>query len=275
MVPAPAKTIWGSGLHQSFRLLPSPSRHLRPFLEGEGKTPEEILAQLPYDAARSKNPGNAPDPKRYRDSRQVYETAGLLFEGEDGIVHTTTLGKATLRWLNVVNEKNVFILGRHAAYALAACQLSNPLGAGRNFEASVIVFPFAFIWHAMLSLDGWITTEELNRAIFKVKNQAELQSAIHSIHEARVANDFTLLGEETVTGKGKNDRIIPWMSIASFGWTLIFDKDEGGGVYRIKPRAVHLLKEAAAIRHRHRTFVSGQEYIEHVAKAAALPEDLR
>lgn len=275
MAPAPAKTNWGTGLHLSFRLLPTPSRHLQPFLEGEGKTPEQILAKLPYDAARSKNPGNAPDPKRYRDSRQVYETAGLLFEGEDGIVHTTTLGKATLRWLNIVTEKNVFILGRHAAYALAACQLSNPLGAGRNFEANVIVFPFAFIWKAMLALEGWISTEELNRAIFKVKNQQELHSAIDSIREARIANDVTLLGDETVTGKGKNDRIIPWMSLASFGWTLIFDKDEGGGVYRVKPGAIRLLREAAAIRHKYRTFASGQEYIEHVAKAAALPEDLR
>ena len=269
------KTTWETGLHQSWRLLPKPSEHLRPFLESDGLTQDDILAKLPYEAARSRSGGSSPDPKRYRDSRQVYETAGLLFEDETGVVRVTALGKTTLRWLSIVNEKNASILGRHAAYALAACQLRNPLGAGKKFDASVTVFPFAFIWRAMLALDGWITTDELNRAIFKVRNESELHSAIAKISESRTDGDLSTLGSETVTGAGKDDRIIPYMAIASFGWTIISDKKQGEGVYRVKTDSYLLLKEASAVKHRHQDFASKQEYIERITRAAALPEDLR
>ena len=67
------------------------------------------------------------------------------------------------------------------------------------------------------------------------------------------------------------------MSIASFGWTLIGDKKSGEetGYYKIPDRTLSLIKEAAAIRHKHREFATKEEYVEHVARAAALPRDLR
>src|SRR6202041_1394751 len=104
--------------------------------------------------------------------------------GEEGKLHVTSLGQTTLRWLNLMNEKNVFILGRHAAYCLAACQLRNPTGAGQ-FDPSVTVFPYAFIWRAMLALDGTIDSDELNRAMFRITSEAELLDAITKIQAAR------------------------------------------------------------------------------------------
>jgi hypothetical protein len=272
---AKLKTTWGAGLHQTFRLLPTPSSNLRLFLESNGLTPDHVLKALPYDAARSRTAGkSAPDPKRYRDGRQIYSAAGLLYEGDEGLIHVTSLGKATLRWLDLINEKNVFILGRHAAYCLAACQLRNPTGAGQ-FDATVTVFPYAFIWRVMLALDGWISSDELNRAVFKITNESDLLDAIEKIRDSRKAKDPSVMGDETVTGDKKEDRIIPWMSIASFGWTMIADKKAGGGVYQIKPQALAILREAARVRHKHREFHSERDYVEHISRAAALPEDLR
>jgi hypothetical protein len=174
-----------------------------------------------------------------------------------------------------MNEKNVSILGRHAAYALAACQLKNPTGWGSGYDVSVQVFPFAFIWRAMLQLDGRINSEELNRAIFRVKNETELEQAIADIISARKSGDLTQLGAEVTTGEGKDDRIIPWMSMASFGWTLLSDKRSGNGDYTILPRSHSVIAEAAAVHHRHKEFATTEEYVRHIDRAAALPKDLR
>ena len=176
----------------------------------------------------------------------------------------------------MLTPKNVVILGRHAAYALSACQLRTPIGV-HPYHESVVVFPFAFIWRAMLALGHKISSDELNRAIFKVTNETELFQAIERIAEARAKADLSIMGEETVQGDKENDRIIPWISIASFGWTLIWDKRTGeeSGYYRIPEQTSGLIREAAAIRHRHREFKTKKEYVEHIARAAALPKDLR
>jgi hypothetical protein len=279
---ATSETIWGGSLHQSFRLLPEERRspNLRPFLEAEGQTPDQVLARLPYDKERSLTAGSTgPDPKRYRDGKQIYQTGGLLYE-RDGIVVLTELGRAVRRWLEFITAKNRNVLARHAAYALAACQLRNPTGSGKKYAPTVSVFPFAFIWRAMLALDGKISSNELNRSVFKVQNEEELQASIQAIREARASSNPTFLGEETIVGKGKNDRIIPWVSLASFGWTLFPDKRSSEGVegesyYELDTRTIQIIKEAAQVRHRHREFASTEEYIKYISECAALPKDLR
>lgn len=241
-------------------------------------TDDEVLRRLPYARARARGGGRArPDPRRYRDFKHVYQTVGLLYEGDDDRVHITDLGRATLRWLDIVTAKNFVILARHAAYALAACQLRNPTGAGRRYEADVEVFPFAFIWIVMLRLGRKISSDELNRALFKVKNEGELDDSIRAIAQAREQDNISAMGPETVTGARKNDRIIPWMSLASFGWTLISDKTGAGGTgyYEIPDQTVTLLKEASQVRHKHREFPSVRSYVERISAAAALPRDLR
>ncbi len=274
---AGGELTWSGSLHQTFRLLPEPSAHLRPFLEADGLTPEELLARLPYARSRSgDSTRTGPDPRRYRDGRQVYQTAGLLYE-EDGRIRVTELGRAVHRWLDIINPKNRVLLARHAAYALAACQLKNPTGAGERYDSSVEVFPFSFIWKAMLRLDGRINSDELNRGMFKVRNAGDLDECISRIKDARRSGNMDMLGEEVVTGRGKNDRIIPWMALASFGWTLFPDKREAeeGGYYELTADTYGVVTEAAQVRHKHREFPSTQDYVQYIARSAALPKDLR
>jgi hypothetical protein len=269
---------WGGSLHLTFRLLPEPAGHLRPFLESDGLHKNVVLDKLPYDASRASGGGGGskPDAKRYRDARQVYQTVGLLYEDDGGEVRITELGAATLRWLEIVNQKNALILGRHAAYALSACQLRHPSRAGRKYNDDVLVFPFAFIWRAMLALDGRISSGELNRAIFRVTNEHDLEEAIAAIAKARALGDESVLGDETITGRSKNDRIIPWVALASFGWTLFPDKrTTNREFYELPARSRDLVAEAAAIRRRHIEFDSIAEYVGHVSRAAALPPDMR
>jgi len=233
---------------------------------------------LPYDTARSSAPGALPDPKRYRDGRQLFRTVGLVYEeasNEKRVLRVTALGSAVRRWRPEISENNAPVLGRHAAQALAACQLRNPTREGGSYGSDTIVFPFSFIWRAMLALDNSISSDELNRAIFKVKTEDELHNAIDGIKASRASNDLSVLGDETVTEQAKNDRILVWMAWASFGWTLIQDKRSAGGIYTIAPNARRLVADAAAIRHRHREFQSEKEYIEYLSMCAGLPEDIR
>ncbi|WP_411838907.1 hypothetical protein [Paracoccus sp. ME4] len=267
---------WSGSLHQTFRLLPqeNQSANIRPFLEADGLTPGDLLSRLPYDRARARDQTkNSPDPKRYRDGRQVYQTVGLLYE-EEGTIHVTDLGIATRRWLDIVTPKNRVLLARHAAYGLAACQLRNPSGSGRKYSDSVKVFPFSFIWRSMLALDGKISSDELNRGLFKVRNPDELTDCIERIRQARERNDLTILGDETISDTRKNDRIIPWISLASFGWILFPDKGNEA-YYQLDSSTVDVVREASRIQHSHRDFRSVRDYIEHISRCAALPKDMR
>ena len=127
----------------------------------------------------------------------------------------------------------------------------------------------------MLALEDTISSDELNRAIFKVHSESDLDIAIGQIRQSRAANDLGILGPETVTKSAKNDRILVWMAWASFGWTLIHDKRMAGGVYAIAPNARRVLVDAATIRHKHRDFTSEKQYVEYLSFCGGLPEDLR
>lgn len=272
---------WSGALHQSFRLLESPSRSLPVFLSSDGRSRDEVLAGLPYESARAGSAGSStgtPDAKRYRDPRLVYATAGLLYERED-TVHVTDLGHAVARWLNILTAKNAPVLGRHAAYALATCQLRNPLSrSGRTYPDDVVVFPFVFIWKAALALDDRISSNELNRVVFKVSNEDELQEGVARIADWRLlpeeSRDARLLGPPVITEQRANDRIVPWVSLASFGYLLMEDK-QGTDYYRIRPELRRVVAEAAQLRRRHREFDDAGAYVEHISAAACLPKDVR
>jgi hypothetical protein len=273
---------WDFAFRSTFRLYPDPAKpqdQLDIFLSSDGLRDDEVLARLPYHRERAASPGQLPDAKRYRDGRQLFRTVGLLYDERTGAnekrLRVTALGRAVARWRPVINPRNAPVLGRHVAHALAACQLRNPLGESK-YGADVEVFPFAFIWRAMIALDGRISSDELNRAIMHSRNEEDLASAIERIANYRVDGDLAKLGPPLVTEEGKNDRILVWMSWASFGWTLILDKrTTGTSYYSIAPNAQRIVNEAARLQHRHRSFASESAYVEHISNCAGLPEDLR
>lgn len=266
---------WNCGFRQSFRLLPSNGGAdlLDCFLSSDGKTESEILKIIPTRSGAA-----AQDAKRYREPRQLFRTVGLVYDvpaGSERRLVVTSLGEAVRRWRPDINERNAPVLGQFAAQALSACQLRNPTQEARRYDPEVQVFPFAFIWRAMLALDGRIASDELNCGIFHAMSADELEDAIQRIKTYRETGDNSCLHPPVVPpGEGQNDRLIPWMAWASFGWTLIRPKG-GSGYYTIAPRAVRLLSNASSIKHRHQEFESEAAYVEHVAAAAGLPKDMR
>lgn len=91
-------TTWSGDLRKSFRILPttqSGNEDLLAFINGnEGDRREDVHARLPYDQSRARPPvapataaaddvdddTARPNPKRYREQRQVFENCGLLRE---------------------------------------------------------------------------------------------------------------------------------------------------------------------------------------------------
>ena len=275
---------WNCSFRSTFRLIPergSPAKAdvVDAFLSSDGCTKEEVLHSLPYDRSRSSSPGNNPSLKRYRDGRQLLRTVGLVYEeteGSESRIRVTDFGHAVRRWRPVISARNAPVLGRYAASALAACQLRTPFREARSYGEHIRVFPFAFIWRAMLALGGTITSDELNRAVLSTENEDDLQAAINRIRAARLEGDATILGEEVISERAKNDRILVWMAWASFGWTLIDDKrTSGGDAYAISPRADDVLRDAARLKYEHREFGTESEYVRYIARCAGLPEDLR
>lgn len=259
------------------RLLPRDrqSQIVRVFLESDGLSEAAVLAKLPYDRARSADAGAVPNPKRYRDARQLLRTIGLVYEDrtESGsVLRVTELGHACRRWMEMLNEENCPVLGRHAAFALAACQLRTPTREGRAYHEEV--FPFRAIWQFMLALGDRINSDELNRVVLKIESHNDIAAAVSRILEYRRTGDLNVMGSETVVGKARNDRIIVWMSWASFGWMLIHDKDSSG-YYRIRKNCRAILMEAAKARFPHLEFSKESEYVKHISGRAALPPDLR
>ena len=285
---------WSGSLHKSFRLLPTAqfgNDDLLAFLNSEdGVHWRDIYDRLPYDASRSGGAGRGnheedegqeedggegvPDPKRYRDPKQVFEACGLLWQDDGGRVWFTEFGRTVKRFIVHANEKNVSLLAQHAAFGLSACQLRNPTGAGKKYHEEMCVFPFRFIWEAMLKLDYRINSEELNRAVFLTRNRDMLDEAIEMIRHYRRTGKIEDLGEEAITGRSKNDRIIPLVALASFGWTLLAQKDEAG-FYTVKPECIRLLEAAVSLPAKHRDFPTVKSYVEAISSTACIPRDYR
>jgi hypothetical protein len=271
----PSERVWSTSLHQTFRLLPRPSASLRVFLESDGRSREEVLAALPYESARARVPGaGSPDPKRYRDGRQVLRSVGLVYEDAGERLRVTRLGRAVLWWLDTLSEDNVGVIARYASYALSAWQLRNPTRDGRDYAADMVVFPYAFIWRVMLLTGRRITSEELARVVLKLTSESGIEDAAALILQAREEGDVNLMGPRV---HEDNDRIISWMSLCSFGWTLITDKRDGddAGSYQIPDKTLRLVERAAQIRRPHLEFDDDLSYFQHISRAAALPADYR
>lgn len=280
---------WSTSFHEAFSVVPrglDGDRNVNLFLSSHGETEANVLGR--WHRARGDR-ARPIDPKAFRNMSQLLRNVGLAYDvelthdparGAERTVQVTRLGAALLRWrLGGLNERNCRVIARHASRALAAAQLRNPTREGRRYAPAMRVFPFSFIWRAMLALDGRISSDELNRAIYATQNEHDLTEAIRRIKLARQSGNLDDMGPEQETAPNKNDRILIWMAWASFGWTLISPKESDPAYpdhyIAAQPWAVRVLEEAAAIRHRHRDFASVQQYVEFLSECAGVPPDLR
>jgi DNA (cytosine-5)-methyltransferase 1 len=277
------QTVWDLSFKGTFNLFPEQSPTLRQFLEADGKTDKEVIKLL---SAMNGKGGRRDHTVRkstlYKDFAQMYRTVGLLYEREDAQgfkrLKVTPLGNFVRKWLDTLNKANRDLFAHYLASALAVCQLHNPVD-GHGYDDSMKVFPFAFIWRAMLALDGKLSSKEITGALFKIRNETDLNEAINNISEARRKNDLSILGKPI---KCDEKTIGTWMAMASFGGTLMVDRKDldSGEYWEIHEKVIDVLETVTSVNYRHRDFEASdkdavEKYMEHVSRAAILPKDLR
>lgn len=274
---------WSTSFHESFSVVPSgkPSdAQVDWFLGSEGRREAEVLAGWPKGRLKAHIEGEVPkpaDPKQFRNMSQLLRNIGLAYtdtSGTEGVVRVTRLGQELLWWRqDGLNIQNVRIIARFASRAIAAAQLKNPTREAKAYSADLTVFPFQFIWRAMLALDNRISLTELDRAILTVKNEEDLNQAVEKIRRYRLSNELTDLGE--TNANGDDEGVAAWMCWASFGWSLIPRRKPGGDYHIPEGWPLRIIREAATIQQRHRQFGSDREYVEYLSACAGLPPDLR
>lgn len=276
---------WSTSFHESFSMVPTgkpTDAQVNLFLASNGRPEREVLAAWPKgrpNALPAGGQAKPADPKQFRNMSQLLRNVGLAYtdtSGQEAVVRVTRLGQEVLGWRNDgLNDRNVRVIARYASRAIAAAQLKNPTREARAYPDGARVFPFQFIWRAMLALDNRISLPELDRAMFVVSDEASLDEAILRIRNFRETHDIEVLG--ATNADGDDEGVAAWMCWASFGWSLIPKRKQGGdGYYRIPDGwPLRIISEAATIRQRHRTFGTDREYVEHLSACAGLPPDLR
>jgi hypothetical protein len=274
-------TVWsGTGsLHDTIRVF-GPDHALDPtisavFLNNNDGDPwNQVLANMP---------GTSDVVTKYRRLRAVkelFEASGLMWkDAHPPRIRFTDFGGALKRFLPHANESNIRLFARYASLALARCQLRNPTTVGRKYDPVMVVHPHRYIWEALSKLDWRIDSDELDRAIFAVQNADMLPEAIDKIRTYRMTRHVADLGSETVNVNPdqKNNRIISVVCLASFGWTLINRKTQGGGeYYTVADGCEPLLEAALSVPPKHRDFGNSlTEYLNWIVDGACLPRDCR
>jgi DNA (cytosine-5)-methyltransferase 1 len=277
------QNVWFLPFKGTLNILPEVSPPLKQFLESDGKAATEMIKLLSgKDAKGSPAIQKTTNAARYHELVRMYRAVGLLYEKKDseGVrrLKVTPLGHFVRRWLDTLNKANRDLFARYVASALAVCQLRNPAD-NHDYDDSMRVFPFTFIWRAMLALDGRINSAELAGAIFKVRNEDDLDDAVEKIAEARRKNNVSILGKPV---KADGGTIATWMAMASFGWIFMTDRNdsEKSGYWEVREQMVEVLDAALGVTHKHREFESSDghavdKYMKQISRAAALPEDRR
>lgn len=294
-VPPPSRS-WGSLGQHAFQLLPTPSPELRHLLSTDSISAPVLVAQLLHDQdhqlmyddpyqmdilATQKvwwSSRNRVDHAigRYQDMLQLCELMGLCYEGTDHQLHVTPFGMLVFRLLDQLNEQNSRLLHSYAVQALTVCQLASPLHRAPDVAADNL-FPCICIWRALLALDGWLSTEELHRVLLQVMTMEDLDAAILRIAHARTTQDDISSGFPAFPSSHVASQVHTWMSLASFGWTLLAPEYIGDAAwcYRVRPTATAFLTRAVRSHPRSYHFPTVHAYVTYIAQAAGVPQDVR
>lgn len=262
-MPVAQSNVWGHTLRDTWRLEPDDVK-LQKFLAADGLQLNAI--QVPAETHRQgANPGPV-DARRLRALAELYELSGLLYreEGEGGgIVRLTPLGRAVRDFLPNMNSANRRLLAPNAFLALNRAQLASPI-LKVSYTQEVKVFPARFIWRAMLELDG-LSSDEIASEIMRTTDEQSLSEAIDRIRTAR-AGGATLRPRVT----DENDRVIPIINQASFGWLLIAKKGGQETVYRFAKGMDRLAAAALSREPTAADWDSKEKYVRHIANGAML-----
>lgn len=191
-------------------------------------------------------------PQRLRTYRKMYEKFGLIYK-EDDTLHLSRLGKQIASLESDLNNQREAVFNRLRATAidiLSRYQIRNPAEEA-ELPLSCDVLPSICIWKAMLSLDGKLHHEEMNRVILRIMKMSDLDNAIEKIRSARklygnyVGHDSAALdvalGLQVHTDQ-PDARIAPWFSFAGWGGLIIEQQVASDGFRHLNGEAIPIIE---------------------------------
>lgn len=195
------------------------------------KTSPSLLEEVSTELEDTELAGDGKVAKTSRTVRQTIEImilAGLAYRHENNIFYLTRLGETLLDFLRV--GPNGVSLANPANVHLAGRLLIPGLLAVPEYRSIILL---------CAEVDGWITTEETNRAIRVMSlwpyPESDLLSKLASkIKAARDTNDVTKIGprwyrdEDYGTSKASDQRkaVNPWLLLAGGGGLVLTSGDQ-------------------------------------------------
>ena len=188
--------------------------------------------------------------KRARRPHKLLERMGVLYLDAEGNTRLTDLGRS-LREIPETNE-----LRRRVADAslpiLAKYQLKNPVDDPHDeYPADADIHPYWAIWKAASELDWRLHWDELNREIFWVLKQQDLDDAVERIRSARKQSGYDPVkgiglraraynqadapAGKTPDGQVRDQKTTPWFRKAGFGGLILEEPGHTGEGYWLVP----------------------------------------
>lgn len=249
----PVLNHWPSGLRDTtqfpkvdLQIGVSLREHLEAFSKMDG------VGWNDYDAQRAEGELDV-TPSRLRTYRKMYEKLGLIYR-DDETLRLSRLGRQIAALNSDLNDHGKVILNKLRATAidiLSRYQLLNPAEEA-ELPDSCDVLPCVCIWKAMLSLEGKLHHEEMNRVILRIMGMSELDAAIEKIRSARVqygnyightpAVLDTALGPQVHTDQ-PDARVAPWFSFAGWGGLIIEQQAAADGFRHLTEASIPLIEE--------------------------------
>ncbi len=220
--------------------------HLEAFCKMDG------LGWTDYNAQNEAS-GLTTSGSRLRTYRKMYEKFGLIYRDND-ILRLSRLGKQMKSLTGNLEKKKEEVLNQLRTTAidiLSRYQLKNPQEK-EQLPDDCDVLPCIVIWKTMITLDGKMHPEEINRVLLRVMRMADLDEAICIIREARIKyGNYSGLSADAlddilglpVHADQVPARIAPWFSFAGWGGLIIEQNVDSEGFRNLTLEAVPLVEK--------------------------------
>ena len=220
--------------------------HLEAFCKMDG------VGWTDYDAQNTAS-GLTTSGSRLRTYRKMYEKFGLIYRDND-ILRLSRLGKQMESLADNLEKKKEEVLNQLRTTAidiLSRYQLKNPQEK-ETLPDDCDVLPCIVIWKTMITLDGKLHPEEINRVLLRVMRMADLDEAIWIIREARTKyGNYSGLSADAldnilglpVHADQVPARIAPWFSFAGWGGLIIEQTVDSEGFRNLTLEAVPLVEK--------------------------------
>lgn len=203
--------------------------------------------------AQNEASGLTTSGSRLRTYRKMYEKFGLIYRDND-ILRLSRLGKQMKSLTGNLEKKKEEVLNQLRTTAidiLSRYQLKNPQEK-EQLPDDCDVLPCIVIWKTMITLDGKMHPEEINRVLLRVMRMADLDEAICIIREARIKyGNYSGLSADAlddilglpVHADQVPARIAPWFSFAGWGGLIIEQNVDSEGFRNLTLEAVPLVEK--------------------------------